>query len=177
MIQAFFAWLSGLFSRKIVKRTAQGAGAAAVLAGAAVFIGPWEGERTEAYLDRIASPPVWTVCYGETRGVKRGDKYTSEQCNDMLIKALETYRAGLVACIPQLPQQAQGVQVALVSWSYNVGTGAACGSTLAKRANAGDWRGACEQLPRWNKAGGKVVRGLDNRRAAEMKLCIDGVTK
>ena len=176
----FFAWLGAIFapraseqSQKSTGRKAAGtAGTAGIIAAAAIFVGPWEGERTEAYLDRIAKPPVWTVCYGETRGVKAGDRYTSAQCTDMLMKALSTYRDGLTRCIPALPQQPEGVQVALVSWSYNVGTGAACGSTLAKKANAGDWRGACNQLPRWDKAGGKPVKGLTNRRAAETKLCL-----
>lgn len=147
-------------------------GTAVVLAAAAAFTGPWEGERTEAYLDRIASPPVWTVCYGETRGVQQGDRYTHEQCQAMFMDALAGFHTALTACIPTLPQQPEGVQVALVSWSYNVGTGAACRSTLARLANAGDWRAACDQLPRWNKAGGKTIQGLVNRRAAEQRLCI-----
>lgn len=170
---ALGAWLKSLFSTP--KKAAGTAGAAAVLAATAAFVGPWEGERTEAYLDRIASPPVWTVCYGETRGVKPGDRYTSEQCNEMLLQALSEYRFPLNACIPGLVFQPEGVQVALISWSYNVGTGAACSSTLAKRANAGDWTGACNQLPRWNKAGGRVVQGLTNRRAAEQKLCLNSL--
>lgn len=156
-----------------VSKPAAAMGAAAIMAAAASFVGPWEGERTEAYLDRIAQPPVWTVCYGETRGVKQGDRYTSEQCKDMLSSALASYHTALTKCIPDLPKQRQGVQVALTSWSYNVGTGAACKSTLVKLANAGDWKGACNQLPRWNKAGGKVVKGLSNRRAAEQKLCLE----
>lgn len=177
-MSAFFAalgaWLKSLFSTP--KKAAGTTGAAAILAATAAFVGPWEGERTEAYLDRIASPPVWTVCYGETRGVKPGDRYTSAQCNEMLMDALADYRAPLIACIPDLPSQPEGVQVALISWAYNVGTGAACGSTLAKRANAGDWPGACNQLPRWNKAGGKTIQGLTNRRAAEQKLCLNALT-
>jgi lysozyme len=112
------------------------------------------------------------VCYGETRGVEQGDTYTPEECATMLSVALADYRDRLVTCIPALPQQPEGVQVALVSWSYNVGTGAACGSTLARLANAGDWLGACNQLPRWNRAGGVVVRGLSNRREAEQALCL-----
>lgn len=146
--------------------------AAAILAAAVAFVGPWEGERTEAYLDRIASPPVWTVCYGETRGVQQGDRYTPQQCRDMLLEALAVYRDGLIQCIPALPQQPEGVQVALTSWTYNVGIGAACGSTLARHANAGRWREACDQLPRWNRAGGVEVRGLTDRRAAERALCL-----
>ena len=170
---ALAAWLKSLFSSP--RKAAETAGAAAILAATAAFVGPWEGERTEAYLDRIASPPVWTVCYGETRGVKPGDRYTSAQCNEMLMDALADFRAPLIACIPDLPSQPEGVQVALISWTYNVGAGAACGSTLAKRANAGDWPGACNQLPRWNKAGGKVIQGLTNRRAAEQRLCLNAL--
>lgn len=164
----FWQWLKNLFTGK----TAAGAGVGGVLVAAAMFIGPWEGERTEAYLDRIASPPVWTVCYGETRGVEAGDRYTAAECQTMLKAALVDYHTALSTCIPALPVQPEGVQVALTSWAYNVGTGAACGSTLARRANSGDWRAACNELPRWNKAGGRVVQGLVNRRAAEQRLCL-----
>lgn len=158
-----------------VKKAAAGGGVAAILAAAAAFVGPWEGLRTDAYLDRIASPAVWTVCYGETRGVKAGDSHTPEECAAKLAAGLGEFRSLLSVCIPSLPVQPEGVQVALVSWSYNVGPGAACGSTLARLANAGDWRGACNQLPRWNKAGGREVRGLTNRRAAERDLCIQSL--
>lgn len=167
MIQKLF---SRLFARP--KAVALGGGTAAMLAAAVAFVGPWEGMKTEAYLDRIAQPPVWTVCYGETRGVAAGDTFTPQECADMLLVALAGFHADLTACIPALPDQPQGVQVALVSWAYNVGTGAACRSTLAKRANAGDWRAACDQLLRWDKAGGVVVRGLTNRRRAEHALCV-----
>ncbi|MCL4068987.1 lysozyme [Pseudomonas sp. GX19020] len=147
-------------------------GLTAMLAAAAIFVAHWEGERTKAYLDRIAVPAVWTVCYGETKGVKQGDSYTPKQCLGMLTASLAGYYAQLVKCVPTLSQQPQGVQVALTSWTYNVGAGAACSSTLAKRANAGDWVAACNELPKWNKAGGKVVRGLTNRRADEQRLCL-----
>lgn len=167
-MRAVIDWITALFR----PRPAAAVGGAALLAAIAAFVAPWEGERTEAYLDRIASPPVWTVCYGETRGVRQGDRYTPEQCRSMLLTALEAYRADLIACIPALPAQPEGVQVALTSWTYNVGGRAACRSTLARLANAGDWRGACYQLTRWNRAGGEVVQGLVNRRAAERALCL-----
>ena len=173
-LSGLFAWLGGLFRAR--PKTSAATGAAAVLIAAAAFVGPWEGERLEAYLDRIASPPVWTVCYGETKGVRPGDSYTAQQCLDMLSRSLAGYHAQLSKCIPALPQQPQGVQVALTSWTYNVGAGAACGSTLARLANKGDWRGACNQLPRWDKAGGKPVKGLTNRRAAEQRLCLESLS-
>lgn len=173
-LTGLFAWLGSLFRARPKSSTT---GLAAVIAAAAIFVGPWEGERTEAYLDRIASPAVWTVCYGETKGVRPGDSYTPQQCLDMLAASLEGYHAQLAKCVPALAAQPQGVQVALTSWTYNVGGGAACGSTLVRLANAGDWRGACNQLPRWDKAGGKVIRGLSNRRADEQRLCLQSLSK
>jgi len=173
MLERIWSWLAALVGTPR-KATATGA-AAAILAATAAFVGPWEGERTEAYLDRIASPPVWTVCYGETRGVEQGDRHTPAECQSMLAEALADYRMALIGCIPALVDQPQGVQVALTSWSYNVGTGAACGSTLARHANAGRWADACNQLPRWNRAGGRVVQGLINRRAAEQRLCLQSL--
>lgn len=172
MLDRLWAWLTAVVA---THRKSTATGAAAVLAAAAAFVGPWEGERLEAYLDRIASPPVWTVCYGETRGVQAGDRHTAAECQAMLAEALADYRAALIGCIPALPDQPQGVQVALTSWAYNVGAGAACGSTLARHANAGRWADACNQLPRWNRAGGRVVQGLTNRRAAEQRLCLQAL--
>jgi lysozyme len=59
---------------------------------------------------------------------------------------------------------------ALVSFTFNVGVGAFSGSTLLKVLNQGDYDGVPAQLSRWNKAGGKVVQGLVNRRDNEIKL-------
>ena len=58
-LSMLWTWISLLFS---TKRRAATTLTAAILAAAAAFIGPWEGERTEAYLARMASAPVWTVC-------------------------------------------------------------------------------------------------------------------
>lgn len=161
-------WLKSWFDTPAKKTSGTIGG---VLVATALFVGPWEGLRTDAYLDRIADPPVWTVCYGETKGVEQGDSYTAAECQDMLATSLQGYYDGLAKCVPALKVQPQGVQVALTSWTYNVGIGAACGSTLAKRANAGDWQAACTELLKWDKAGGKTVKGLTNRRQAEYRLC------
>lgn len=142
----------------------------AVLAIAIVTVGTFEGVRQIAYRDIVGVP---TVCFGETRGVKMGAKHTMVECKKMLGNALLEFSAGLDKCLkvktPDL------TYVAFVSWAYNVGLGAACGSTLVRKANAGDLLGACNQLPRWNRAGGKTVRGLTRRRAEEKKMCIKGL--
>jgi lysozyme len=53
----------------------------------------------------------------------------------------------------------------------NVGSDAACKSTLMRKLNMGDLAGACSELSRWTMAGGKVYPGLVRRRAAERALC------
>ena len=119
------------------------------LASAVTFIGEWEGLRTDAYRDIVG---VWTVCYGETKGVRPGDRYSEVECDAMLAREIIAYEAALDRCLkPVVPV---GMKIALVSWTYNVGPGAACGSTLLRKANAGDLAGACNELPRWNRAGG-----------------------
>ena len=142
------------------------AGSGIALSTAITFIGDWEGLRTEAYRDVVG---IWTVCYGETKGVQPGDSYSKAECDAMLAREIVAYEAQLDRCLKHpVPI---GMKIALVSWTYNVGAGAACKSTLVRKANAGDLKGACNELPRWNRGGGRVIRGLSNRRGAERAMC------
>ncbi len=137
------------------------------LASAVSFVGQWEGLRMEAYRDIVG---VWTVCYGETKGVAPGDSHSKAECDAMLAREIIAYEAALDRCLTaDVPL---GMKVALVSWTYNVGAGAACRSTLVRKANAGDLVGACNELPRWNRAGGRVITGLSNRRMSERAMCL-----
>lgn len=136
------------------------------------FVGGWEGMRTKAYRDIVGVP---TVCFGETRGVKMGDIYTPDECRAMLGDALVEFEQGMRKCLTNPDRIPAKSYVAFLSLSYNIGTGAFCRSTLARKINAGDIRGACNELPKWNRAGGKVVKGLVNRRAEERKLCLQGL--
>lgn len=68
----------------------------------------------------------------------------------------------------------QGEFDAYVSLTYNIGAGAFCKSTLVKRLNAGDYAGACAEIKRWDKMGGKVLRGLTARREREYQMCVRG---
>lgn len=146
------------------------AGSSIALSAAVTFIGDWEGLRTTAYRDVVG---VWTVCYGETKGVQRGDSYSKAECDKMLAREIASYEAALDKCLTaKVPM---GMKIALVSWTYNVGAGAACNSTLVRKANAGDLAGACDELPRWNKAGGRVWTGLTNRRYAEREMCLQAL--
>lgn len=175
-MERFLAWLSGLFSaaRRNPKKTT-GTATAGFLAACVAFIGPWEGRELRAYRDIVGVP---TICYGHTGAdVRMGDTATGAECDSFLAKDVTAHHARLMACIDdgieaRLPQP---VEVALTSWAFNVGTGAACGSTLVRLLNAGDTRAACDQLLRWNKAGGKAVAGLTRRRSAERDLCLSGI--
>ena len=143
-----------------------GVAGAAVIAAIVAFVGPWEGRRYEAYQDIVG---VWTICEGHTKNVKAGDVANDAQCDAMTAQDVAEHNAGIRACITR--PMPQNVEVAFTSLAFNVGVGAFCGSTALRRYNAGDDDGACDALTLWNKAGGKVVRGLVNRRAAESALC------
>lgn len=154
-----------------------GAAGAALLASLVAFSGGWEGKENEAYLDRLATVPVWTVCYGETRGVKAGDRHTDAECSAMLAAGLMQFETGMRKCLTAPDQLPAGAYVAFLDTSWNIGVGAFCGSSMARKANAGDFKGACRSVRLWNKAGGRVVKGLDNRRRAAERLCLDSLGK
>lgn len=146
----------------------------AAMAYAVPLVAKWEGLRTEAYRDPVG---VLTVCYGETEGVQPGDSYTADECAAMLARRLHDYRDGVRRYFTddtkanRLPPTRDA---AFTSFAYNVGIAGAGGSTATKRLNAGNVTGACEALGWWNKAGGRVLRGLVNRRADETALCLRG---
>lgn len=139
---------------------------AGVLIAAAALIAPWEGRELAPYQDIVGK---WTVCYGSTNAEMR--TYTVAECDAMLRSEVGQYLEGVSKCIaaPVTTDQL----AAITSWTYNVGVGAACASTLVRQLNAGEpaavW---CKQLLRWDYAGGRQVRGLTNRRKAEYEVCI-----
>jgi len=147
---------------------------AGLAVAAVALVGAWEGLRTVAYRDIVGVP---TVCYGETRGVTIGDRYTAEQCKTMLGDGLAEFEAGMRACLVAPDAIPDGAYIAFLSLSYNIGTRAFCGSSVARRANAGDLAGACAAIAMWNRAGGKVVKGLVNRRAEEKRICLDSIAE
>lgn len=139
---------------------------------AIALVGGWEGLKLTSYRDVIG---VWTACYGETRGIKPGMRFTKAQCDTMLIDGLEDFEAGMRACLTRPDAIPEKPYVTFLSLAYNVGTGTFCQSSVAKKANAGDLRGACDALMLYVNAGGRRIQGLVNRRAAERKLCLEGV--
>ena len=148
---------------------------AAVALAAAIAI-PAEGLRQWAYYD---PPGILTVCYGSTTNVQKGVKYSLDECKARLDDDMRAAIAQVDACAPGLPVP---VLAAFGDAVYNLGPRIACDtahSTAARLLKAGDLAGACQQLPRWDKAsvGGVMVSlpGLTKRRAKEMDLCLEGV--
>jgi len=158
----------------------------------------WEGTKLTTYRDLGG---VLTYCTGATENAQWGKTYTPDQCRAQLDRDLERHAAGIARCVP-LTSMTDGQKVAFVDAAYNIGVGNFCGSSMARRANAGDMTGACNALLAWNKvkvwrpvigadgkpvkdANGKVVmrqvleevRGLTRRRQAERELCLAGLAQ
>ncbi|MCA7083376.1 lysozyme [Cupriavidus sp. DB3] len=137
------------------------------IAAAVPLVAAFEGLRQTAYLDPVGIP---TACFGATKGVRLGQVYTREQCDTLLARDLLAANADVDACV-RVPLT-EGQRTALVSFTYNVGRGNFCGSTLVRKLNAGDYVGACNELPRWVYAKGVKLPGLVNRREQERALCL-----
>lgn len=156
----------------------------ATMAIAAPLVQKWEGEHRCAddpsmhcaYLDIVGVP---TKCYGETKGVKLGDRATDAECRRLLKNRLANdFRVGLHSYFTEdtIDNRLTPFRdAAYLSLSYNVGWRGAGRSTATRRLNAGDIKSGCFALGWWNKAGGRVVRGLVNRRAEEVALCLRGL--
>lgn len=130
----------------------------------------FEGFISVGWHDRIDPPGVNTVCYGHIEDVEIGDKYTKIQCKEMLAQDLPRYEAMVQKCIHvPMPDYRHA---AIISFTYNVGGGALCKSSVARKLNAGDVKGGCDALLLYDRANGKVIRGLETRRIAERKMCL-----
>lgn len=129
------------------------------------LIKSFEGLRLKSYQDSVG---VWTIGYGATRGITAGMTITSEQAERMLVNDIGRFEPEIERLVKVPLNQAQWD--ALMSFTYNLGAANLGSSTLLKLLNAGDYAGAAEQFPRWNKAGGQVLAGLTKRRLAERAM-------
>lgn len=148
-------------------KLAAGAAAAIIALAGTVLVKPWEGYEAKPYRDVVG---VLTVCYGETRNIEPR-RYSQAECEAMLNSRLGQFLMGLSNCVTVPLRRHEWA--ALLSWSYNVGTTAACKSTLIRKVNSGAGPAEfCGELRKWVYAGGKKVRGLVNRREAEYRVCM-----
>jgi len=157
------------------KQAKTGATVAIMGAGliAAPFISTWEGRVHTPYLDVGG---VLTVCDGHTGpDIIPDHVYTDPECDHLLARdiaiAARAVKQTIKTDMPEL------TEAAFISFTFNLGAGNLKTSTLARKANAGDLIGACEQLSRWVFVKGRKIRGLVNRRTSERGMCLSGINQ
>lgn len=128
------------------------------------FIAHHEGTKQEAYLDAVGVP---TICTGSTKNVFLGQTATLAECEARLVEDTTYAGQAIKRCLPADTKLTQRQYDALISFTFNVGGGAFCKSTLRRKIAAGDCHGAAQEFHRWNRAGGRVLPGLVKRRAQE----------
>lgn len=128
----------------------------------------------EAYPDPGTGGAPWTIGWGATgrdhvHGGRIGPAtvWTQDECDARLADDLARYAAEVTAAIAGAPTS-QPQFDALVSFHYN--TGAIARATLTRKHREGDSEGAAREFARWNRAGGRVLKGLVRRREAEAEL-------
>jgi lysozyme len=134
------------------------------------LIRKWEGVRLTAY---VCPAGVLTIGYGHTSAagapkVTPGMKISHEEASEILVRDLVKYESAVTRALTRTPNEHQFS--AMVSLCYNIGPGAFAKSSVVRLFNAGDVAGAADAFTMWNKAGGKVLQGLVNRRKDERAL-------
>lgn len=136
------------------------------------LISSFEDTKLKAYDDGVG---VWTIgtgtiVYPNGVKVKKGDTCTLEQAKTYFAHDLKKFEQTVndLVVVPISQNQFD----ALVSLTYNIGSGAFTKSTLLRKLNAKDYQGAADQFLVWIRGGGKVLKGLERRREAERALFI-----
>jgi len=116
----------------------------------------------------------WTIGYGATWDI-RGNAVTSShrditkaQGDALLRREIRHVEAAISRLITA--ELTDNMFSSIASWSFNVGTGNFQRSTLRMKLNRGDYEGAADELPKWRRAGGRILKGLVTRRRYERAL-------
>jgi lysozyme len=136
----------------------------------------------QVYRDPIG---VLTACVGETNyvvvpgDIKMGAKFTDAQCTAALQRSMWRHAKPVIDCTAPA-QLTVGQKIAFLDFAFNVGAANFCGSTMARKARAGDVEGSCAEFARWRFAGGidcasaqgrRTCGGVWTRRQLEDRLC------
>lgn len=124
-----------------------------------------EGLRLKAYR---CPAGFLTIGYGHTVTTYQGQTITEAEAERLLDSDLKRYE-GAIASLVRVPLTSNQFS-ALVCLSFNIGIAAFTGSSLRKLLNRGWYDQVPAQIKRWNKAHGRVLSGLTQRRAAEAEL-------
>ncbi|MCX4310198.1 MAG: lysozyme [Desulfovibrio sp.] len=163
--------------KKVPGKIVASAALLALLGGAAPLvmnkIANSEGYVPQAYKDPVG---IWTKCFGDTRNVTPGAKYSFDQCVQSLNSQILAHGKPILKCVPRLAQQPDKVKAAMVSMAYNIGVNGFCASSVARYANRGEWENACRRISQiYKTAKGKELPGLVKRRQQESELCLEGL--
>jgi lysozyme len=130
----------------------------------------FEGCRLTAYRDIVG---VWTIGWGETLGVKPGMVWTQDYADSRLRLRARAFLGATAKACPSLLTSPKRL-AATASLAYNIGMGGFRASSVCRLAKHGEWQRAADSFLLWNKAGGKVVKGLTRRRAKEREVFLSG---
>jgi lysozyme len=140
---------------------------------AVALVASYEGYRYLAYDDR-GTPAIGYGAHRYETGepVRPGDRISPERAVVLLSRQLAQVWQQVAGCIGQVPLT-QGEVDAYASLAYNIGPARFCASTLVRklRGHPPDYAGACRELLRWTKVGGRESPGLVARRQAEYRRC------
>lgn len=141
---------------------------AATLACTTALIAHWEGVDLVAKHNSFDPAGVITVCHGYTNlddpTLKSGQRFTRAQCEELLKKVIPEYAYPISKCLKHFAEYGPHRQASLISFSYNLGPGRVCNTSVGRRLNAGDIPGGCWAMTGYVKAAGRVLPGLVNRR-------------
>ena len=144
------------------------------------LIKPFEGYHLRlpngsctAYPDPATNGDPWTIGYGSTGPeVYPGVVWSHDKAELELFKDVAFFVSGVLELSPGLINELPRRLAAIISFAYNCGLGNYRISTLRKRVNEKNWEEAAVEILKWNKAGGKVLKGLTRRRKAESLLLL-----
>jgi len=128
-----------------------------------------EGCKLKAYK---CPAGIWTIGYGQTKGINEGMVWTQQQADEDIIKtALQAINEAIKAS-PILATANMEKQAAIADFVYNLGITNYNKSTLKLRIDKGNWVSASTEIKKWNKSNGIILNGLVKRRQLEADLLI-----
>jgi len=144
------------------------------------LIKPFEGYALKlsdgscgAYPDPGTGGAPWTIGFGSTGpDIVRGTIWSRQQAEESLNSHVLYFTSGVLQLSPNLVNTLPRRLAAIISFAYNCGLRNYRISTLRKRINEGNWEGAANEIVKWNKANGRVLKGLTRRREAEAALLV-----
>ena len=114
---------------------------------------------------------AWGLTYDELgTPIKLGDEWGKEKAIRVKNIVLDQFAWKVIELCPTLIDQSDSMFAAVLSFTYNVGVKNLENSTLRKKILLKDWLSASKEFLKWDKAAGKVMKGLTRRREAESKL-------